>query len=141
MIHFLVRFLLSLCVLLLSEYSQLYAYPSQECNSTSFIKTSKESEQARLEFIQHDQPLIISSSPAVTERENAKINAAEIVEEDYISISFKKYLESSHFFTALFYALTFGYCCRFIKTCLPSCKHSIYFSSYKWYLIFRVIRL
>jgi hypothetical protein len=135
------KYLLSLFILLLSVYGNLYAHTNQECNCYSSKRTLVGSEQASFGALHNNQAQFIKATLSVTENENCKIVAAEIEEEKHEWISFKKYLAYSNYFTTVFYALAFGYFCYLLKKRLPSCKHSIYFSSCKWYLRFRVIRI
>ena len=135
------KYLLSLFILLLSVYSQLYARSYQDCNYHSTKSTFVRSGYASFGTAQNSQAQILKSVLYSTEKETCKIVAAEIEEEKHEWISFKKFLDNSNYFTTVFYLLAFAYLCLFLKNRLPSCKHSIYFSSYKWYILFRVIRI
>lgn len=141
MIKALIKYLLSLSILLLSVYSNLYAHSYQECICHASKKTLLRSERASLGSMHTNQTLLLKSTLSSREKETCKIIAAEIEEDKHEWISLKKFLDGSNYFTTLFYALAFGYLGLFLKKCLPSCKHSIYFSSYKWYLLFRVFRI
>ena len=137
----LIKYFLSLLILLLCVYSQLYArtYPGGIFPSSKI--TLLRSENASFGIGQNSQAQLLKPVLYGTENQNCKIVATEIEEEKHEWISFKKYLESSNYFTTVFYVLAFGCFCLFFKKRLPSCKRSIYFSSYKWYLLFRVIRI
>lgn len=140
MIKFLIRFLLSLCILLLSGYSHLHAHAYQELSSYALIKNLKGSEHVSFRTVQNVQTFISSLSPSVTEK-SFKVEAAEIEEEENKSVSFKKYLENSNYLTAVFYVLALAYFFRYIKTSLLFCKHFSYTLSQRRYLIFHVFRI
>ncbi|KAA5546772.1 hypothetical protein [Adhaeribacter rhizoryzae] len=135
------KYFLSLGILLLSVYGNLYAHGNKVCNCHSFKSTLVSAEQSRFSAGQNTQFQSIKATLSVTESENCKIIAAEIEEEKHEWISFKKYLAQSNYFTTLFYVLAFGYFSLFIKKCLDSFKHALYFSTIKWFLLFRVIRI
>ena len=138
----LIKYLLSLFILLLSVYGQLYAYPSQDCICHSSKRTLVRSAHANFGTPQKSQSLILKSTLTNTETKTCKIVAAEIDEEEkHEWVSFKKYLENSNYFTSVFNALVFGYFCLFLKKRLPACQDALYFSSYKRYILFRVIRI
>jgi len=135
------KYLLSLCILLLSVYSQLYAHTYRDGISHSSLKNQINSEQARFGTGQNSPVLARKFVLSVTEKESLKIGVAEIEEEDNKLISFKKYLKNSNYFSTVFYALVFGFLGLFLRIHLPSCKHSLNFPSYKLFLLFRVIRI
>ncbi len=135
------KYLLSLGILLLSVYSNLYAHTPQECICHSSKKTLTKSEHTSFGNVKNSQAHIIKATFSVTENESCKLIAAEVEEEKHEWISFKKYLAYSNYFTSFFYALAFGYFCYLLKKRLPLGKHSLYFSTHKWFLIFRVFRV
>ena len=137
----LLKHLLCLSILLLSVYGNLYAHTYQEGIIHSSKRAFVRNEHASLGTLQNGQTHILKATLSATEQEKFKIVAAEIEEEKHEWISFKKYLENSNYFTTVFYALAFGYICLFFKKRLPSCKYFLYFSSYKWYLLFRAFRI
>ncbi len=134
----LVKFFLLLCVSLLSGYAHLYAHTCQDGIRPSSLKILERSEHPGFSTVLNEQAFINKPAPSGTEKAKYTIDATVSEEEDCESISFKKHVEGSHYFTAVFYALIFGH---FIHERLPSCKHALYFSSHKWYLIFRMIRI
>jgi hypothetical protein len=137
----LIKYFLSLLILLLCVYSQLYARTYQDAISHSSESTLLlRSEPASIATGQNSKALILKSVYYGIENQS-NIVATEIEEEKHEWLSFKKFLECSNYFTTVFYILAFGYFCLFFKKRLPSCKRSIYFSFYKWYLLFRVIRI
>ena len=136
-----IRNFLSLSILLLSVYSNLYAHTFKECICHSSKRTLIKSEHVRFGDAKSTQTKIIRATLSGTENEKCKLVAAEIEEEKQEWLSFKKFLANSNYFSSLFSALVFGFCCLILQKRLPSCKHSLYFSSYKWYILFRVIRI
>jgi len=135
------KYFLSLGILLLSVYGNLYAANNKGCYCHSVKSTLVKSEQSRFSSGQDSPFQHIKATLSGTESESCKIVAAEIEEEKHEWISFKKFLAQSDYFTTLFYALAFGYFGLFLKKSLTSFKHSLYFSTIKWFLLFRVIRI
>ena len=136
------RYFLSLSILLLSVYSNLYAYTNQDCICHSSQKTFVRSEHAaRISSLHNSQALKLKSTLYGTEAEHCKIVAAEIELEEDESVSLKKALEISDFFTAIFYAQALAYLLNYLKKVLAFCKHFAYTSSHRWYLLFRVFRI
>jgi len=76
-----------------------------------------------------------------TERQNDKIVVTDNEGDDEELVSYKKYLEINNYFTTALYAQTLGYSHRYVKESLPQSKPFSYFSSYRKYIVFRVIRL
>jgi len=134
-----IRFFLTLCIFLLSGYSQFYAHAGQDHILHSSVTTLNGPAHASLGTAQDHQALALHFAASNTD--SHKIVAEEITEEEHKSVSFKKYLESSSCITAVFYALTFAYFCHLIKKRLLSCEHSFDFASHKRYLLFRVLRI
>ncbi|QNF35146.1 hypothetical protein HUW51_21390 [Adhaeribacter swui] len=137
----LLKYILSLGILLLSVYGNLYARSYQECICHSSQKSVVKSEQTSLGTTSDFHSLIVKARLFGTESESCKMVASEIEEEKHEWISFKKFLAHNNYFTSLFYILAFGYFALFFKKRLPTCKHSVYFAAYKWFLLFRVIRI
>jgi len=140
MIRAFLKYLLSLCILLLSVYSHLYAQTYQGFTSYSLLKKLKGSEHASIGAVQNDQAFSFKYASPVPEK-SFKVEATDIEEEDYKFISFKKYLESNSYFTAAFYALALAFFFRYIKTSLLFCKHFSYTLSQRRYLLFQVFRI
>lgn len=149
MVKFLIRFLLSLSILLLSGYSYLYAHSHQEGAFSSLKKNLKEADQSGVSFFRSSSAFTIQSSSSNTEKPPVKIEAAEIIEieeeedkdENDKLIALKKHSESSNHFAAIFNDLVFG--SLFQGDCIdfPFWKSFSYHSSYRLYLIFRVFRI
>ena len=141
MIKTLIKYLLSLCILLLSGYGHLSAHAYKESTFYAPLKNLQGSAQVSFDFVKNDQTFIIGSSSSGTEKENCIIEATDIKEneeEEYELISFKKHLASSNFFTAIFCALTFGYFYCTFKKILPFWNRLSYITSYRWYVVFQV---
>ena len=138
---FIVKFFLSLCVLLAGGYSQLYAYASQDCVCFSPIKVPKKSEEANFCPIRN-RPAAFVIQSAASGKENAtyRIDIAEKEAEEYESASSKKYLEISNYFTTLFDAQAAGNLFG-DRQSLPFCKHFSYISSHRCYLVLQVFRI
>lgn len=139
--RFIVKFFLSLCVLLVGGYSQLYAYAYQDCVCFSPIKTPKKSEEANFCSIQKSSAaFIIQSAASGKEKATYQIDIAEKEIEEYESASSKKFLEISNYFTTLFDAQSVGNLFDDLKS-LPLGKHFSYISSYRCYLVLQVFRI
>jgi hypothetical protein len=135
MIKALIKYLLSLCILLLCGYSQLSTYTYRESTYNSPIKSLKESEHASLGNEQQDQTFITPSSPSGTKK-HFTIDFAEIeIEEE------EEYLKGSNHFTAIFCALILGYFFRYIINDLLLCKYFFYILSNRRHLILQVFRI
>ena len=150
MVQFLIRFFLSLYILLLGGYSQLSAHPSEGRDFYALIKNLKDAEQPNFDAEQDSTAFTLKAASSGTEKGSAKkTDVAEIVEveeeeeeEDDESISFKKDLNGSHYYAAIFYDHLPEYFCHLIKNRLSFCKPFSYFPSFRsLYLIFRVFRI
>ncbi|WP_188621048.1 hypothetical protein [Flavobacterium suaedae] len=137
---FLIKFLVSL-IILLSGGAQLNAHTEKDMTPYSSIKSLEEAEQINLglEYIKQDYTL--KSSSPVTEKQGDKIYATDSeIEEDEVP-SYKKHVKSSKYFITDSYSQTHEYFCDYTKRRLAIRKRFFYFSSYKWYIIFRVFRI
>jgi hypothetical protein len=142
--NFLIRLFLSLCIVLLSGYSQLDAHTYQACIPHSSTKNSKNLEQAR--FATAQKSLAMITKPASSDRKKVtfKLKATEKNEEEEVEpavTSSKKYLESSNYFSATFWAQALSYFFCYNKGILPVCKHLFNFPSPGRYLLFQVFRI
>ncbi|WP_345160448.1 hypothetical protein [Pontibacter saemangeumensis] len=134
------KYLLFLCVLLLSVHSQIYAQSSQEFSRISLAKVSNGSELASYGAIQADQPLKVRYfSPS--SGDSFKLEATDIEEEEDEFVSIQKFLESNNYLAASLYALILAFFFRYIKRSLLFCKQISYNSSLRRYLIFQVFRI
>ncbi|CAN5915810.1 hypothetical protein BH24BAC1_BH24BAC1_10490 [soil metagenome] len=138
MIRSFLKYLLSLCILLLSVYGQLYAQTYQEFDRSSLIQILKGTELASYGIQQNDLASTYSSS----DRErHLNLEATDIEEEKNKFASSRKKVASSIFFSAAFFALLLANFFCYVKTCLLSCKHFSYTLSKRRYLIFEVFRI
>ena len=139
-----VKYLLTLCILLLSGYSQLSAGAHLGSRGHSpavrFAGSEWNSSVASL-----PRPSFIVKSPSSGTKKDLTSEVAEIVEveeEDDKSTASKKIGASDHHFTTLFYALTAEYFSTSFKNCLSFCKQFSLFSSHPaLYIILRVFRI
>jgi hypothetical protein len=139
--RFIVKFFLSLCILLAGGYSQLYAYAYQDCVCFSPIKVPKKSEETNFCPIQN-RPVafVIQSAASGKEKATYVIDIAEKEAEEYESASSKKYLEISSYFTTRFDAQAAENLFGDLKSS-PFGKHFSYISSYRCYLVLQVFRI
>lgn len=139
---FIIKFFLSLCVLLAGGYGQLYAYGhQQDCICFSPIKAPKKSEEANFCAVRNSPAaFVIQSASSGKEKATYVIDIAEKEAEEYESASSKKYLEISNYFTTRFDAQAAGNLFGDLKS-LPFCKHFSYISSYRCYLVLQVFRI
>ena len=137
------KYLLILCILLLSGYGHLSAQISKENTVGSTIKSLYGLEVASIHTTQKDQTLVVSSSSSSgTAKENhKKVVTAEYEIEEDDSVSFKRFLETNSYLTAIVYAFTFAYLFRCINKCFSITKHLSHFSSYRWHIVIQVFRI
>jgi len=142
MIKALAKYLLLLCVILLSGYGQLSARTSKESAIHAQTKYDKESENVTSDNVQKDNACIITSSTrSDTKKERQEICVAKNeVEEDEVDSS-KKHVERNYVSLSNFYALSQECFLLYIKNSLTFCKRFSYFTSYMRYIIFQVIRI
>jgi len=136
---FIVKFFLSLCVLLAGGYSQLYAYASQDCVCFSPIKVPKKSEEANFCPIRNSPAAFIIQAASGEGHATYRMDIAEKEAEEYESAASKKYLEISNYFTTVFDAQAAGNLFGDLKN-LPYGKHFSYISSW-CYLVLQVFRI
>jgi len=138
---FIVKFFLSLFVLLAGGYGQLHAFGTQDCVCFSPLKATKKSEAANFCPVQsRPAAFIIQSASSGKEIPTYRIDMAEKEAEEYESVSSKKHQEISNYFTTHFDAQAaenlFG-----DRTCLPFGRHFSYMSSYRCHLVLQVFRI
>lgn len=125
----LIRFLLSLCFLLLRGYFPLYAhaYHARACCSSK--KILEQSAQAGFVAVQN-KDLIRKATSSNTGKVIDRIKAEEVEDEDE-SFSLRKHADISSYFIGFFYAHVLGYflCCK--QKRLPFCEHFSYTASNK----------
>ncbi|QCR22711.1 hypothetical protein [Pontibacter sp. SGAir0037] len=136
-------FFLTLGILLLSGYSQLYAHALEYFSPKASSQNLAASGFSSFGTDHYSQALVLLKHlSSVSEKEiHTKIDVAEIEEKDDELTFFKELLESGNYFTALVYTLTLAYFFCFIKTSLLFCKQFSYTLSKRRYLIFQVFRI
>ncbi|WP_125185464.1 hypothetical protein [Botryobacter ruber] len=139
MMKVIVKYLLTLCFLLLSGYSHLSAYSSQQAISGSPASSLSESAYASQETEQ-DRNISFSTS-SYSEKRNHRIDAAEIEAEEDKLLSFKKFLENSKFLTAVIYAFISGILFRYLSQGFRFYKHFSHLTSYRWHILLQVFRI
>ncbi len=143
MIKAFAKFLLSLCILLLSVCGQLSANAHKESTCNTPAKDSNNSAYASFSNARKDLAFIINSFPSGTKSNSCKLTATviEYGEEEDESTS-KQFLESSHYDTALLYAHLPAYFSYSIENRLLSHnKHFSFILSPGLYLLFQVFRI
>lgn len=140
MTKFMVRFLLSLFILLAGGYSQLNACHKQ--GETAFISAKRTSAGSHNGIgTLHHAINIFPGTSSANGNEN-KIEAEENISEEDESPSSKKYFEISHYFTSLFNANHHGYFLHYLNKRLPVDKHFSQLSSdWSLQIIFGIFRL
>ncbi|WP_417593093.1 hypothetical protein [Owenweeksia hongkongensis] len=130
------KFLLPLCILLLNGYGQVHAHHTLE-NVSSISETLHSCQDEA----QYDQAYI--SKPFSSKHTiDHKVEVSEISEEENHIVPPVQFLERVDYFSALFYALLFGYLFKNLKGALRIGEYTPYFSSFSpLFLAFRVIRL
>lgn len=133
------KLLLPICILLLNGYGQVYAHSSSESVANGIAIS--EALQSSIEASHFDQAYI-SSPFSSTHSHELKIEVTEISEEENHIVPPVQFLERFDYFSALFYALLFGYLFQNLRSTLRIGGYTPYFSSFSpLYLAFRVIRL
>jgi hypothetical protein len=142
--NFLIRLFLSLCLVLLSGYSQLYGQPDQSGIYPSSTKHATNLGQASFANAQKSLALLSKTASSNRKKVAFKLKAIEVEEEEeedeHAVPASKKYSESNYF-SATFWAQTLSYffCCS--KKILPVGKHSFYIPSPSRHLLFQVFRI
>lgn len=133
------KYLLSLCILLLSSFSQLSAHINAEHTSYSPTENTEGLIPASLNAIEHSRTFMLSSYPGSELELRIEVTDVEEKEDEWISPL--KYLESSDFSTAAFHALAFEYLSRHFNKGSPFYGHFSHVTSHGWYILFQVIRI
>ena len=135
---FLVRFFITLFVFL-AGYSQLDAREHKDHAGYSPMKNLVESENATFVNALFEETPVFSSTHSL-ETESYKLRATDNEgEED--EMSSKKIVDFNHYFIANINAQAPVFFYRNDKKCIPSGEHFFHFSSYRRYIIYRVIRI
>ena len=139
----LVKFLLPVCILLLSSYTQQreLVYYGSICPS-AVRNPSGTAYPACYTGATGSQGLIFRSALSDTERENGLNHQASLEEKEDELASFKKFTAFSNNFVAAFYTYTPALCSQCARRSLYFFKPFSYFSTYRsLYLRFKVLRI
>lgn len=123
------RILLALCILFSSGYSQVYALDdaaSTDSNLSTLVGT---------------QNSVLKKANYENESGNESINIFEIEEKDEALISFKKFVEYSNYFTAIFCTLLLGYLFLIANIRLLYSEHFSHISHNRLHLVIQVFRI
>jgi hypothetical protein len=142
MIKALIRFLLSLCFLLLIGYGHVHAHIRQSSIYYSPVKIRKGFVYTNVCTLQN-RHTFISASSSSPKKKSFKINAPDIERKEDDLITSEKYLEISNYFTTIFYVQpTAGYFFHNRKNSLAFFKDFSYCSLHRsLYLILQVARI
>lgn len=132
------KYLLSLCILLLCVFGHLCAQSFQEGTGNAFVTSLKAAEHTHLSILSSAPDLRVKVA-AIEKSFNTE--ATDIAEEDEDYLLSKKLVAYSKYLTAALYALTLAYFFRHFKTGLRFCKHFSFQSSKRRYLFFQVFRI
>ena len=137
------RFFISLYVFLLSGYGQLHAATTyKDCVCYSQIYNLDGTIHTSLTTtLQDTDCLIYKSALSQKDKVDDKIENSDNEEDENELIGLKKFLDVNKYFITAFGGQASGYSHHDIKKSMPSCKLFSNFTSYKWYIIFRVIRI
>lgn len=138
----LVRYVLSLCIVLLGGYSQLHAHASHAPVRTSSTELSESREPSNIDLARNSAPSIKQFSAPERHR-ILFIDAVEGKEEDEHDLvsAKKKRQHSTDDFAAVFCALTRGYFLSCIQEILPFPGYFSDTSSFRRHLILQVFRI
>lgn len=130
------KLLLPICILLLNGYGHIYAHSTFE--NTASISETLQSCQNEAQYSQ----AYISTPFSSKHTQDLKVEVTDISEEENHIVPPVQFLETFDYFSALFYALLFGYLFKNLRGTFRIGEYTPYFSSFSpLYLAFRVIRL
>jgi hypothetical protein len=137
---FLLRFFISALVFLLSGYGQMHANSDRESINCASIENLQKS-NAILDLVQNSETTTFKALHSY-EQADSKFRATDNEgEEDELSSGSKKSLELNNYFTIAFSAKLPVSFYHHVKKSLPVSELFINFSSYRKYIVFRVIRI
>ena len=142
--NYLIRLFLSLCILLLSGYSQLYGNTNQGYIRHTATHLSDNSEQARFASTQKNLAVVLSTVSPGKPMEPFNLKATENIEEkeeQHVLISSKKISDNSNYFAATFWAQALSYFFWCSQTILPVDQPLAYYPSQRRHLLFQVFRI
>lgn len=137
MIKTLMKYLVSIYVILLCGYGNLYANDNQDSIAISLNKECNQSD-----IIQSFHDLMTQSLQSNVSQDINKIRATdnEVAEEEEVA-SIKKDKTSSVYFSTVLYAEQLGCFCNNVKKRLPQSKFFARFLTNKLHVIFSVFRI
>lgn len=141
---YLLRLFLSLYLIFLGGYGQLYAHTS--LGSAFHPSTNLHHKLEKASFADAQKALALARSLAPSELKKApfKLKATqekEEEEEEREAASFKKHASGSLYFSAFFWAHTLSYFFSFSKGILPFSEHIPFISPANRQLLFQVFRI
>ncbi|MEH0157507.1 hypothetical protein V6R21_25600 [Limibacter armeniacum] len=136
----LLRIFISLCIILLSGLSQLYANTDQDRSALSEVKVLDSSYQTNLGKVQSDIALHIKATQSGKKKAPNKGHLLDIEEEENESSHSKKNLEYNKDLHTAFYIHS-GLFSYYTEKFTPYKRHFSYFPTYSRYLKFRVLRI
>lgn len=137
---FLIRFLISLTVFVLTGYGQLDAHTHNEGNSDTIVKNLDRVGNVNVDIVSHGTNLMRSSH--YFEPDTSKIRATDNEgEEEELSQTSKKSSEISSYFIPSFFNNVPASFYHYVKKSLPFTEHFSHFTSYRRYIAFRVFRI
>ena len=138
MIKTLIKYLLSLCILLLIGHGQLTSPTDEHPFDASF----SEFDSHTLGVPHHEQGLAFSPASSTTKKEVAVIGAAEYEEKEDEKNSSRKHLVPNSHYASHFYTQLPGDYFRYLKKSLALRNYFNHFSSYESLnILFCVIRI
>ena len=135
----LVKYLLSLCFLLLSVHPQLSAQAAQENGIHFTLKSLKGLDEANFGIQSSPSKLTFTSSSSESDH-NFEAKAEVEEEENEVHSHFFSF-ERSAFLTAVFCAFLFGAFLHVKKAAQPFYKQFSDATAYKWFVVFQVFRI
>jgi hypothetical protein len=136
---FLVRFFIALSVFMLTGFGQLHASAHKDSKGVLLEKSENLKEQY-IDALLNGHPSIVKSSHYF-QPDNSSIRATDNeVEEDELS-SAKKYLDANKYFSVSLFDQSLVNLSHSIKNNLFFNKHFFPLSSYRRFIVFRVIRI
>lgn len=135
------RFLLPLCILLLSIYSQVFAHTLEKRAFFSQTENLRASEHAAPGTLQAEQAFITKPSSTGTERKQVAEAACIEIEEDE-SLSSRKHAGVNYYITSIFCAQVLEFFLRSnLNKGFSFSKHFSIISSCRWHLVIQVFRI
>ncbi len=134
-------FLLTLCILLLSGYGQLFAHALEQSTFTSSLKSLNRDELASKGSIQtiHSSSISFPTS-GTTKSKHKQIVTAEYESEENEFFALKKFLQNNDFIAAVLYTFISAFLFRYFGKLLPIGKQLLQFSC-KRYILIQVFRI